>query len=190
MEKQPLVGCIIFIILFLMLQFSIRAQDLQTLDEDNGYRIFQIGTKLEKLQDSLQPLNLNNSTTTAYKFIGSDTSFQNIAGVRPFVIHVLFDFSNNLVSLNAYLFLSNNSKNFEKRTDQMFSMLQKYFLDRYGSDFTTSKFDGDNTSSGSAGFIWQTEKVTFSLNMLTGINAEWRRIDVAYTKTGFFKDGD
>jgi len=190
MKTQHIVVFILLTVLLLMLQGSVSAQNLEKLNEDNGYRIFQIGSKYDDLKDSLLPLSLNNATTTAYKFIGSDTSFQNIAGVKPFIIHVLFDFSNNLVSISAFLFLTNNGRNFEKRTDELFSKLKKYFLNRYGSNYTTSNFDDDQICSGCSGLIWKTEKVTFTLKIVSEKNMEWRRIDVTYTKTGFFKEGD
>ncbi len=178
---------VIFLLFFPKNVFS---QNLQKLDEDNGYRLFTIGSKYENFKDSLLPLNLNNPTTTAYKFIGSDTSFQNIAGIRPFQIQVAFDSSNTLVKVSVYLYTANNSRNFEKRTGIMIETLTAYYIARYGNGYTKTILNGEEMTAGGIRYVWQTKNVTFTLQMQTGKNTEWRIINVIYTKTGFFrKDG-
>ncbi len=190
MKNHALIKLVLSFLTLIALRVFVFSQDLKMLDKDNGYRIFKIGLTFDKFKDSLQPLNLNNPTTTGYKFVGSDTSLQNIAGIRPFVIHILFDFSNNLVSSTAYIYTANNGRNFEKRTEKIFETLFIYYLDRYGKDYTKYSLKEDVMISGGIRYVWETEKVTFTLQMYTGKNMEWRTISIDYTKTGFFeKDG-
>jgi hypothetical protein len=187
MKTRTFFGIVASAVMLLCFQQQVFSQNLQKLDEDNGYRIFKIDSKFDNFEDSLQPLNLGLPTSTGYKFIGSDTSFQNIAGIRPFVIQVFFDFSNNLVKVSAYLFTANNGRNFEKRTDKMFETLKTYYTERYGNECTKSILNSDVMRSGGIRYVWQTENVTFTMQVVTGKNTEWRIINVIYTKTGFYK---
>jgi hypothetical protein len=103
---------------------------------------------------------------------------------------VFFDFSNNLVKVSVYLYTANNSRNFEKRTGIMIETLTAYYIVRYGNGYTKTILNGEEMTAGGIRYVWQTKNVTFTLQMQTGKNTEWRIINVIYTKTGFFrKDG-
>jgi hypothetical protein len=171
---------IIVITLFYAL-IQLDAQNLDRLDKDNGFRKFILGSSFDIFKNELQPFKQVNPAFNSYRYAGEDSTLRDIAGVHPFEIHLLFDTTNSLISVALFCFMTNDGKAFEKKSQQMFEAVKKWFTDLYGSDYSVVQTDISD------GILWETEKVELSVRMCYDKQMTWRQIVVSITKNRLCK---
>jgi len=182
MKNAHMTRIIIIVIAAISASVQLKAQNLDRLDQDNGFRKFIIGSSFDDYNKDLQPLKKANPAFNSYRYAGADSTLRIIAGVHPFEIHLLFDTTNTLVSLASFCFLTNDDKSFEKKSKQMFEDVKQWFIDLYGSNYTNEQTESCE------GLLWETDKLELSVKMCSDQKMAWRRIDVSIKKKVLLKN--
>lgn len=174
---------IIFIVIVaISASVQLHAQNLDRLDKDNGFRKFIIGSSFDDYKKELKPLKQVNPAFNSYRYAGADSTLRNIADVHPFEIHLLFDTTNTLVLVASYILIVNDGKSFEKKSQQTFEDVKKWFIDLYGSNYSAVQTEF------SEGLQWETEKLNLLVKMWSDQKMAWRRIDVTIKKKEILKN--
>lgn len=182
MKIASVTRIILIIIATISASVHLQAQNLDRLDQDNGFRKFIIGRSLDDYKNDLQPLKQVNPLYKSFRYDGSDSSLRDVADVHPFEIHVLFDTTNALVMVAPSIFVVNDKKAFEKQTMLMFEDIKKWFIDLYGSNYSAVQTEFCE------GLLWETEKLELSVKMCSDQQLAWRRIDIIIKKKELLKN--
>ena len=82
----------------------------------------------------------------------------------------------------SYILIVNDGKSFEKKSQQTFEDVKKWFIDLYGSNYSAVQTEF------SEGLQWETEKLNLLVKMWSDQKMAWRRIDVTIKKKEILKN--